>query len=152
MCAQHKNTCRPCVSTSGGNPCRGAGHACVHQNWLRKSPVPTRGLNIDKDTLPEWSKGVDSSSTSASCAGSNPAGVRFYLLCVPWMMQPQPDSRCCFSRSIRAHTAHRTSYQSYGASGQSNRSCFAAASCYTVTCWSFHMPAQPHLQAVHASH
>ena len=28
-----------------------------------------------KDTLPEWSKGVDSSSTSASCVGSNPTGV-----------------------------------------------------------------------------
>ena len=30
-----------------------------------------------KDTLPEWSKGVDSSSTSASCVGSNPTGVIF---------------------------------------------------------------------------
>ena len=29
------------------------------------------------DTLPEWSKGVDSSSTSASCVGSNPTGVIF---------------------------------------------------------------------------
>ena len=28
-----------------------------------------------KDTLPEWSKGVDSSSTSASCVGSNPTAV-----------------------------------------------------------------------------
>ena len=28
-----------------------------------------------KDTLPEWSKGVDSSSTSASYVGSNPTGV-----------------------------------------------------------------------------
>ena len=28
-----------------------------------------------KDTLPEWSKGVDSSSTSASCVRSNPTGV-----------------------------------------------------------------------------
>ena len=27
------------------------------------------------DTLPEWSKGVDSSSTNASCVGSNPTGV-----------------------------------------------------------------------------
>ena len=27
------------------------------------------------DILPEWSKGVDSSSTSASCVGSNPTGV-----------------------------------------------------------------------------
>ena len=28
-----------------------------------------------QDTLPEWSKGVDSSSTSASCVGLNPTGV-----------------------------------------------------------------------------
>ena len=28
-----------------------------------------------KDTLPEWSEGVDSSSTSASCVGSDPTGV-----------------------------------------------------------------------------
>ena len=39
-----------------------------------------------KDTLPEWSKGVDSSSTSASCVGSNPTGViilpvRIYYIC-----------------------------------------------------------------------
>ena len=27
------------------------------------------------DTLPEWSKGVDLSSTSANCVGSNPTGV-----------------------------------------------------------------------------
>ena len=27
------------------------------------------------DTLLEWSKGVDSSSTSANCMGSNPTGV-----------------------------------------------------------------------------
>ena len=32
-----------------------------------------------KDTLPEWSKGVDSSSTSASCVGSNPTAVMFYF-------------------------------------------------------------------------
>ena len=30
-----------------------------------------------QDTLPEWSKGVDSSSTSESCVGSNPTGVNF---------------------------------------------------------------------------
>ena len=37
----------------------------------RKSPTKQQL----KDTLPEWSKGVDSSSTSASCVGSNPTGV-----------------------------------------------------------------------------
>ena len=35
------------------------------------------------DSLPEWSKGVDSSSTSASCVGSNPIAVR-----PAWGMQP----------------------------------------------------------------
>ena len=34
-----------------------------------------------KDTLPEWSKGVDSSSTSASCVGSNPTGVSLFTAC-----------------------------------------------------------------------
>ncbi len=33
---------------------------------------------ICEDTLPEWSKGVDPSSTSASCVGSNPAGVNAF--------------------------------------------------------------------------
>ena len=31
--------------------------------------------HLQQDTLPEWSKGVNSSSTSASCVGSNPTGV-----------------------------------------------------------------------------
>ena len=34
-------------------------------------------LRYEHDSLPEWSKGVDSSSTSASCVGSNPTGVNF---------------------------------------------------------------------------
>ena len=33
------------------------------------------------DTLPEWSKGVNSSSTSASCVGSNPTGVNCLKHC-----------------------------------------------------------------------
>ena len=33
------------------------------------------------DTLPEWSKGVDSSSSSASCVGSNPTGVNCLKHC-----------------------------------------------------------------------
>ena len=46
------------------------------------------------DTLPEWSKGVDSSSTSTSCVGSNPTGVTLLL----WGLQPPsgavlPDQR-----------------------------------------------------------
>ena len=33
------------------------------------------------DTLPEWSKGVDSSSTSASCVVSNRTGVNLFTAC-----------------------------------------------------------------------
>ena len=40
---------------------------------LRKSHLRT--LRHKQDSLPEWSKGVDSSSTSASCVGSNPTAV-----------------------------------------------------------------------------
>ena len=39
------------------------------------SCVGLRADSVPRDTLPEWSKGVDSSSTSASCVGSNPTGV-----------------------------------------------------------------------------
>ena len=42
-------------------------------------PCACRGL---QDTLPEWSKGVDSSSTSASCVGSKPTSVIAILLLV----------------------------------------------------------------------
>ena len=35
--------------------------------------------NHTSDSLPEWSKGVDSSSTGASCVGSNPIAVMFYF-------------------------------------------------------------------------
>ena len=44
-------------------------------NIAPKSPK----ASMQHDTLPEWSKGVDSSSTSASCVGSNPTGVIFLL-------------------------------------------------------------------------
>ena len=40
-----------------------------------KSPLYGGALLCCQDTLPEWSKGVDSSSTSASCVRSNPTGV-----------------------------------------------------------------------------
>ena len=35
-------------------------------------------LACTQDSLPEWSKGVDSSSTSASCVGSNPTAVNCF--------------------------------------------------------------------------
>jgi hypothetical protein len=38
----------------------------------------THDLHVCQDALPKWSKGVDSSSTSASCVGSNPTGVIFH--------------------------------------------------------------------------
>ena len=42
---------------------------------------PMQGLSArgSKDSLPEWSKGVGSSSTSASCAGSNPTTVTYFV-------------------------------------------------------------------------
>ena len=44
---------------------------------LRSSPAAAAAFVAERlqDSLPEWSKGVDSSSTSASCVGSNPTGV-----------------------------------------------------------------------------
>ncbi len=39
------------------------------------NPIGEPHSGMGRDTLPEWSKGVDSSSTSASCVGSNPTGV-----------------------------------------------------------------------------
>ena len=51
-----------------------------------------------KDTLPEWSKGVDSSSTSASCVGSNPTGV---------ISQPcDPDARATMHPQTTGTASH----------------------------------------------
>ncbi len=41
----------------------------------RPATLQTTSIASGRDTLSEWSKGVDSSSTSASCVGSNPTGV-----------------------------------------------------------------------------
>ena len=46
---------------------------------LRLCLASTTPKVMPPDTLPEWSKGVDSSSTSASCVGSNPTGVTLLL-------------------------------------------------------------------------
>ena len=40
--------------------------------WKKK---PQMLDTFQHGSLPEWSKGVDSSSTSASCVGSNPTAV-----------------------------------------------------------------------------
>ena len=54
----------------------------LKQNSLQLSGLPEHHdeggkslILFAKDSLPEWSKGVDSSSTSASCVGSNPTAV-----------------------------------------------------------------------------
>ena len=43
-----------------------------------------------RDTLPEWSKGVDSSSTSASCVASNPTAVRLLSLEIRYSSRATP--------------------------------------------------------------
>ena len=50
---------------------QGPNKTCSCESWRRTS----HKARHQQDTLPEWSKGVDSSSTSASCVGSNPTGV-----------------------------------------------------------------------------
>ena len=54
------------------------------------APGPFSGM----DSLPEWSKGVDSSSTSASCVGSNPTAVSAMLPLLP--AGPMPARAACF--------------------------------------------------------
>ena len=49
----------------------------VHDTHLVCSQDKAK-LLLCRDSLPEWSKGVDSSSTSASCVGSNPTAVICY--------------------------------------------------------------------------
>ena len=51
---------------------------CVEKKEMKLRAMP-KLRHID--TLPEWSKGVDSSSTSASCVGSNPTGVNCLKHC-----------------------------------------------------------------------
>ena len=84
--------------------------------------MPTLYFTVDScaamanDTLPEWSKGVDSSSTSASCVGSNPTGVILHAGCYVW--------RGGVSKSIMAEllplvfNLYRMSCQSEGAGGE----------------------------------
>ena len=57
---------------------------------IARFPSNARNARFDKrygscalqDSLPEWSKGVDSSSTSESCVGSNPTAVNQDLACM----------------------------------------------------------------------
>ena len=71
------------------------------------------------DSLPEWSKGVDSSSTSASCVGSNPTAVKktwwsptesccwAWKQKVAWLLQQQPWVSSSISNSIFRTLAFR---------------------------------------------
>ena len=56
-----------------------------------------------KDTLPEWSKGVDSSSTSASCVGSIPIGVICTIL-----YAVRCASLSAVRENSRIHEIHKT--------------------------------------------
>ncbi len=49
----------------------------AHSYQKSTAPMTIDGLHMGIDSLPEWSKGVGSSSTSASCVGSNPTAVTF---------------------------------------------------------------------------
>ena len=65
-----------------GWPCSGD-HLLSWSGTVRASSrreAATFAPLFEHDSLPEWSKGVDSSSTSASCVGSNPTAVRLLAL------------------------------------------------------------------------
>ena len=52
----------------------------VYQQFVAKFKQHVEAtLVVSIDTLPEWSKGVDSSSTSASCVGSKSHSCHFSL-------------------------------------------------------------------------
>ena len=50
-----------------------------HAKQARRNRFEHAAEQARQDTLPEWSKGVDSSSTSASCVGSNPTAVKTFF-------------------------------------------------------------------------
>ena len=50
-------------------------------------PMPAIVITTSNDSLPEWSKGVDSSSTSARCVGSNPTAVIVDPQFLHWLFQ-----------------------------------------------------------------
>ena len=69
-----------CLVESGAGGWSGGGGVCVFvcvwgigAQQLKVCQAP-KGDGCS-DSLPEWSKGVDSSSTSESCVGSNPTAV-----------------------------------------------------------------------------
>ena len=70
------------------------------------SPTDTETSEpLPSDTLPEWSKGVDSSSTSASCVGSNPTGVSLQRA---YGVRPRLGE-CAVSVFLRVPRAYATS-------------------------------------------
>ena len=79
--------------------------------------VPGRCHMPVSDSLPEWSKGVDSSSTSASCVGSNPTAVTLRLGARP----------ACKHSCPRPATLHHQQ-------GRMHRQCRPSAGCCVLRC------------------
>ena len=50
-------------------------HAISQDRMATEYDETAKAPTGSQDSLPEWSKGVDASSTSVSCVGSNPTGV-----------------------------------------------------------------------------
>ena len=61
------------------------------------------GWQVLKDSLPEWSKGVDSSSTSASCVGSNPTAV----MCKSKIQRAELPQTAAHRRELVVHARGR---------------------------------------------
>ena len=59
-----------------------------------------------QDSLREWSKGVDSSSTSASCVGSNPTAVIFRFRSLAKVHTTYPVTLTTFSMTRPASRQH----------------------------------------------
>ena len=64
------------------------------------------------DSLPEWSKGVDSSSTSASCVGSNPTAVICTNEYTGWarLLVCFPKSSCRKRTHLSCHSEYAQRY------------------------------------------
>jgi hypothetical protein len=66
----------PCGG-SAGKPNNGQRCRLALASALASKPMMVCfSISCTEDSLPEWSKGVDSSSTSARCVGSNPTAVK----------------------------------------------------------------------------
>ena len=80
---------------------RALGGAIAHSGGGGVERTPTdrqQETAQHRDALPEWSKGVDASSTSASSVGANPTGVIFWqgLYCDRWQEEVHRTSAGIF--------------------------------------------------------